>query len=65
MAKPQSELDAIRAYVTEQTPLALSRRTKISRRTLHYLKAGKVKPTYPTLLELRRDMAKIGATIPR
>ena len=56
MQKLKSELDAIREHIRKYGPAEISRRTKLSQRTLNYLLAGAFNPSYSTLVKLRQDM---------
>jgi hypothetical protein len=48
MRKP-SQIDEIRAYIETEGPTEVSRRTKLSRRTLQYITSGRYKPSYSPL----------------
>jgi DNA-binding phage protein len=51
-------LQEIKSFIEEHGPTEVSRRTRISRRTLQYILSGARKPTFPTMEKLLEAMGK-------
>jgi hypothetical protein len=54
----ETMLEQIKAFINDKGPTEVSRRAKLSRRTLQYIASGRYKPSYSTQQKLLREMAK-------